>query len=150
MITDYTDQKWRLLTAPLEGIVWLPVVSGSLICKYTSRLAAGVTGISQRGWKGTVATSRLIVNTWFLGDEDQYSAKDTRGYSKQIVHFAYTNITMVTGTERLDGGGKLEEVERPFKFYEKGLTQAIVAFVLVPIVLLIGMWTTMKHPDLLH
>ena len=144
MITDYADQKWRILTAPLEGMVWLPVVIGSLVYKHTSRGAAVTTEAATNTFAGAVAVSRLIWNTWFWGDEDTYSAKDTRGYMQQIVHFACLKVTQISGTERVEETGQLEEVERPFKFYETGLTQAIAAFVLVPFLLVIGMFAMMR------
>ena len=149
MITDYAGQKWRLLTAPLEGMFWLPVVTGSLIYKYIAQGAVAAKAFAQKAFAITVDTSSLIATTWFLGDEGVYKPEETHSYFKQIVNFAYKDVTMVHGMDRLDGG-ELEEVERPFKFYEKGLTQAIAAFVLVPVLLVIGVWTTMgcSHPVL--
>ena len=135
MITNYTGQRWRYLTAFAEGTVWMLVVMVSLIYKYVSQTLGVMMKVAQSAYASTAHASSTITNGWFLGDDKK------KGYLGKVVNLSYVEETIVYSTERLERDGDLEHVERQFKFYERGLTQAIVAFVCVPILLAIGIVT---------
>ena len=108
--TDYTGRRWRYLTAFAEGGVWLVTVAASL----------AFTWSIEAGWP---VVSRVFAS---------------QGCIATLANFAWLEETEMKSTERLETGGALQEVVRDYKFYEKGITQALLAVIVFPIVIVLG------------
>ena len=134
--TDYKGRTWRLFVAYLEGVLWTLVVVAACSFQWAKLAGAVVLGLTMAAGTAVyqaICGVMLPVSKFITTD-----VFGSQGYIIRLVEFAWWETTEKITKERLERNGPIEEVYRDFRFYERGLTQMLFAFVVVPTVILVG------------
>lgn len=111
MAIEYKSQKWRYILLPVEGVLLLLVLPFTATAYIVPAIAADVTGRS----KDAVASV----------------ASYAYGASASVCNKMYVEITEQIVEKRVEGIKKT--VKKKLKFYHRGLFEAILAFFLAPV-----------------
>lgn len=115
MQVDYKHQKWRYALIPIEGVLMLAIMP--LTC--TATIVPTVTGrVAKSAWKKIKSVATTVASVILA-----------------IVHKMYVEVEEKIMEKRVAGQSKT--VKKKLKFYHKGLFQALAAFALAPVGMLL-------------
>ena len=115
MQVDYKHQKWRYALIPIEGVLMLAIMpltcTATIVPTVTVRVAKGA-------WKKIKSVATTVASVILA-----------------IVHKMYVEVEEKAMEKRVAGQSKT--VKKKLKFYHKGLFQALTAFALAPVGMLL-------------